>query len=152
MTFKRVGTPCVGICSTTYGDTVCRGCKRYLHEIVNWNRLGDSEKQVVWSRLDSFLALIVGNYVEVLAPEVLRQQLEYQKIRIQVELSPTGWIPELLRVSGEKPLDWASYGLQLTAEGQRYNPRDLFLKISQEYYDLSSAHYQRYYQQPLNEH
>ncbi|MEC9132488.1 MAG: DUF1289 domain-containing protein, partial [Pseudomonadota bacterium] len=24
----RRPTPCVGICSTTYGDLVCRGCKR----------------------------------------------------------------------------------------------------------------------------
>ncbi|MEM9624509.1 MAG: DUF1289 domain-containing protein, partial [Pseudomonadota bacterium] len=30
-------TPCVGICSTTYGDLVCRGCKRFAHEIVQWN-------------------------------------------------------------------------------------------------------------------
>ena len=42
-----VKTPCVGLCSTTYGDLVCRGCKRFSHEIVNWNRYGDEEKTAV---------------------------------------------------------------------------------------------------------
>ncbi len=31
----RPRTPCVGMCSTTYGDLVCRGCRRFSHEIVN---------------------------------------------------------------------------------------------------------------------
>ena len=26
-------TPCIGVCSTTYGDDICRGCRRFRHEI-----------------------------------------------------------------------------------------------------------------------
>ncbi|MCZ6890305.1 MAG: DUF1289 domain-containing protein, partial [Gammaproteobacteria bacterium] len=37
-------TPCIGICSTTYGDLVCRGCKRYAHEIVDWNRYTEDQR------------------------------------------------------------------------------------------------------------
>ncbi len=44
-------TPCVGICSTTYGDLVCRGCKRFSHEIVAWNVYNDDQRERVWHRL-----------------------------------------------------------------------------------------------------
>jgi uncharacterized protein len=44
-------SPCVGICSTTYGDMVCRGCKRFAHEIVAWNTYSDDQRARVWQRL-----------------------------------------------------------------------------------------------------
>lgn len=47
----RRPTPCVGICSTTYGDLVCRGCKRYAHEIVQWNGYDEQQQRLVWQRL-----------------------------------------------------------------------------------------------------
>ena len=48
---KRRPTPCVGICSTTFGDLVCRGCQRYAHEIVQWNGYDENQHQQVWRRL-----------------------------------------------------------------------------------------------------
>ncbi|MEC8074738.1 MAG: DUF1289 domain-containing protein, partial [Pseudomonadota bacterium] len=44
-------TPCVGICSTTYGDLVCRGCKRFAHEIVQWNGYDEGQQDAVRERL-----------------------------------------------------------------------------------------------------
>lgn len=38
VTMKDLRTPCIGICSTTsLGDRVCRGCKRYAAEVIDWN-------------------------------------------------------------------------------------------------------------------
>lgn len=45
-------TPCAGRCSTVFGDSVCRGCRRFNHEVIHWNRYSDSEKAVIWQRLD----------------------------------------------------------------------------------------------------
>ena len=28
--------PCIGVCSTTYGDDICKGCKRFRHEVSSW--------------------------------------------------------------------------------------------------------------------
>jgi hypothetical protein len=57
-------TPCVGICSTTYGDLVCRGCNRFAHEIVAWNGYSDDQRSRVWQRLlslrDAATALFVA--------------------------------------------------------------------------------------------
>ena len=37
-----IKTPCLGICSTTsVGDVVCRGCKRYAFEVIDWNGYDD---------------------------------------------------------------------------------------------------------------
>ncbi|MCF8976542.1 DUF1289 domain-containing protein, partial [Pseudomonas edaphica] len=33
MSNQAIKTPCVGLCSTVYGDLVCRGCKRFHHEV-----------------------------------------------------------------------------------------------------------------------
>ena len=44
-------SPCVGICSTTYGDDVCMGCGRSFDEVNNWNKMTDAEKVVINKRL-----------------------------------------------------------------------------------------------------
>ncbi|PCI38486.1 MAG: DUF1289 domain-containing protein [Thiotrichales bacterium] len=48
---KKIETPCVGICSTVYGDQICRGCKRYSEEVINWNAYSKQKKVHVLSRL-----------------------------------------------------------------------------------------------------
>ena len=44
-------SPCVGRCSTTYGDDVCKGCGRTFIEVINWIIYTDEEKAAVWARL-----------------------------------------------------------------------------------------------------
>ena len=47
-------TPCIGICSTTtFGDSVCRGCKRYAKEVLNWISYSDEMKCAVLKRLEA---------------------------------------------------------------------------------------------------
>ena len=55
MSNQTIKTPCVGLCSTVYGDLVCRGCKRYHHEVIQWNGYNAEEKQAVWLRLEQLL-------------------------------------------------------------------------------------------------
>lgn len=49
---KAALTPCTGRCSTVFGDDVCRGCRRFSHEVIHWNRYNKEEQLVVWKRLD----------------------------------------------------------------------------------------------------
>ena len=58
-------SPCVGICSTTYGDLVCRGCKRFAHEITAWNGYEQSQRDQVWSRLHALQAQVVDAHLTV---------------------------------------------------------------------------------------
>lgn len=44
-------SPCIGQCSTTYGDDICKGCGRTFIEVINWIIFDDAEKAAVWERL-----------------------------------------------------------------------------------------------------
>lgn len=56
----------MGICSTTYGDLVCRGCKRFAHEIVEWNGYNHGQREVVWQRLESVRDQVVGQALMII--------------------------------------------------------------------------------------
>lgn len=48
-------TPCAGRCSTVFGDHVCRGCRRFNHEVIKWNNYTATQQLAVWKRLDEQL-------------------------------------------------------------------------------------------------
>ena len=52
-------TPCAGRCSTVFGDHVCRGCRRFNHEVIQWNTYTPEQQQTIWKRLDSQLDQIL---------------------------------------------------------------------------------------------
>lgn len=52
-------TPCAGRCSTVFGDSVCRGCRRFNHEVIRWNAYTPEQHSAVWHRLDAQLDQIL---------------------------------------------------------------------------------------------
>ena len=52
-------TPCAGRCSTVFGDSVCRGCRRFNHEVIKWNTYTAEQHTAIWSRLDAQLDQIL---------------------------------------------------------------------------------------------
>ena len=64
-TRKPRRTPCVGICSTTYGDLVCRGCKRFAHEIVGWNTYTMEQRAGIEARLQRLKAGVVAGLLRI---------------------------------------------------------------------------------------
>ena len=67
MSNQRIKTPCVGLCSTVYGDLVCRGCKRFHHEVIHWNGYSEEEKHAVWLRLEVLLVQVMAYFSSVSA-------------------------------------------------------------------------------------
>jgi uncharacterized protein len=47
----RPDSPCIGQCSTAYGDEICSGCGRTFAEVTNWIIYTDEEKAAVRARL-----------------------------------------------------------------------------------------------------
>ena len=82
---QRRPTPCVGICSTTFGDLVCRGCKRFSHEIVDWNSYDDSQKEIIWERLEKIKEQVVAQIVRRKDEKLFECAIEAQKINEQQE-------------------------------------------------------------------
>ena len=85
---NKASTPCLGICSTTYGDNVCKGCKRFVHEVINWNKYAVSEKELVNSRLESFKLTVLKDRFSVSNAELLATRLNDQGINFNDSLDP----------------------------------------------------------------
>jgi len=43
--------PCIAICSTSQGDTVCKGCGRSFEEVRHWQAFTPAQKRMVWRRI-----------------------------------------------------------------------------------------------------
>ncbi len=140
----RIKTPCVGLCSTVYGDRVCRGCKRFHHEVVNWNLYGDEEKRAVWRRLEALLVQVMEAKVEIFDVACLRRQLEARQVRFVPEQSPYCWAYQLIARGSRLINRLEAYGLVLLPEFRGWTLPALRDAIDREFFLLSEAHYERY--------
>ena len=138
----RSSTPCLGICSTTYGDDVCKGCKRFVHEVINWNKYNSKEKEVVNSRLEEFKILILKERFEILDSFVFENKLKENAINFNNALDPLTWIFDLLRAAGSQDLDLSQFGIKVLIA---FNPKTIKDEINDELLKLSEAHHQRYF-------
>jgi len=140
-----VMTPCVGICSTSIAGSVCRGCKRYAHEVIRWNGYSAEERQIVWGRLEQFRTTIVANWLEVIDEPLLKSQLEKHKIKFNPELNSLAWAYDLLRAGASQIEEVESYGLRLLPHCRHLSLVSIQESIEKEYLELSEAHYARYF-------
>lgn len=144
-------TPCIGICSTTYGDLVCRGCKRFAHEIVQWNGFDQDQRSVVWARLLELREGAVRSVIEVEDPARLAAAVSALGLAGQAALTPANLLYEALQ-----RLRWRERGTSLAELGARVLAPDqaelpveaLITLIDREFYQRSLAHYERYYRIP----
>ncbi|HEX7037256.1 MAG TPA: DUF1289 domain-containing protein [Pseudomonadales bacterium] len=151
--FRR--TPCVGICSTTFGDLVCRGCKRFAHEIVQWNAYDADQRRAVWQRLLTLRAGAVAALLRIRDEALLREQAERAGLRPDDSLAAENVLYELLqRVRWREPaVTLEALGVEL-APGARLHlealPETVLAAIDQEFYVRSLAHYERNYRIPAS--
>jgi len=115
---KSVKSPCVGVCSTGIGDSVCRGCKRYMHEIVDWNAYSAEERASVIGRISNLVQQVAEPVIEIVDVEQFHQALKYQHVRFDELAGPYVWLLEELRE-----------------------------QIDKDFFTLSQVHYERYFPQ-----
>ncbi len=143
---QRVASPCIGVCSTGIGDSVCRGCKRFMHEIIHWNGYSESEKRAVKNRLDLLLAQVIASKIEIRDADLLRKQLELQKIRFDVFSRPSSWVFELLRAGAKQIGSLDEFGCTVLPAFSDMSLMELKDDIDHDFYVLSTVHYERYFQ------
>jgi predicted Fe-S protein YdhL (DUF1289 family) len=142
MSMSRSTTPCLGICSTTYGDSVCKGCKRFVHEVIDWNKFNSNEKELVNTRLEEFKIIVLRNRFLVSDQDLLAAKLKENAIRFNNALDPLTWIFDLLRASGTQELDLDKFGIKTLVSEALPTIRE---QINKEFLELSEAHYDRYF-------
>ncbi len=141
---SRPRTPCIGVCSTGIGDNVCRGCKRFEQEVINWNGYTDTERQAVLDRLDSLLVQTMRAKFLIVDEEMLETQIRYQQIQFDSTKDPYCWLFQLLRNGAGQIDQLESYGVVLNLEYHGKSLPDLKTMIDQEFYEASCAYHDRY--------
>ena len=139
---KRSSTPCLGICSTTFGDEVCKGCKRFSHEIVSWTKYSLEEREIVNDRLEKFKVQILKQRFEIIDKDLFETKLEEKAINFNHSLDPLTWIFDLFRAAGSQSFDIEGFGIKQLSQFDSKTIRD---EINKELLELSEAHHERYF-------
>ena len=121
---------------------MCKGCKRFVHEVINWNKYAIPEKELVNSRLESFKLTVLKDRFSVSNAELLATRLNDQGINFNDSLDPITWIFDLLRAAGSQDLDLNQFGIVCHSNAELSELKD---QIYAEFLDLSEAHYERYF-------
>jgi predicted Fe-S protein YdhL (DUF1289 family) len=145
---QPIKTPCIGVCSTGIGDSVCRGCKRFCHEVIDWNSYSEAQKRVIDKRLSGFLSQCVSNRLIVTDSALLQWQLQVQQIRHNVDHDEYCWVHALLKAGASQIDDTQDYGFEVDLRYRELTLQQLWQEMDEEYYVLSQAHYDRYMRTP----
>ena len=143
----RTRTPCVGICSTTYGDDVCRGCKRFIHEVINWNSFNPEEKESVWKRLEKLKTLIMQSKISIINETLMEEKIEELQLKINSDLNSLSMAFEIVKLTSKSFDDLNEFGIKIV--NKDVSLIDLKEEIEKELYDLSMAHFNRYFVEPI---
>ena len=141
---RSVKTPCIGVCSTVFGDEVCRGCKRFQNEVIDWNSYQDSQKIAVLSRLESLKPQIMESKISIVNKKLLQNQLDTLDIKYVIDDNPFCWVFDLLRQASQSIDSLQDFGVVLK-DGAENNLFELKKVIESELFSLSEAHFQRYF-------
>ena len=141
---KSVKTPCIGICSTVFGDEVCRGCKRFQHEIIQWNGYDDVAKRSVLNRLELLKVQIMESKIRITDESLLKAQLLEFKIKFEEDNNSLCWVFDLLRSGSQSIVSSTDFGFELI-DNSVSNLSELKTVMEEELFKLSEAHYQRYF-------
>ncbi|MBD3895183.1 DUF1289 domain-containing protein [Halomonas sp. ML-15] len=127
---RRIVSPCVGLCSTTVGDTTCRGCQRHDREIRDWLGYDGAEREARMQALDTLRVTVAERYLTVTDAALLEAQLVRHRIRFRPDQPALSRAVELLRVGRQRINDMHRYGLAPRAEVSMLPPAELYATLN----------------------
>ena len=142
---NRSSTPCIGICSTTFGDDVCKGCKRFSHEITSWGKFSNDERAFVNRRLEQFKSILLEEKFTIIDCNLFESKMNEFSINYNGSLEPITWIFDLLRASVSKDLNLDDFGIEIKPEFSNLSLVEIRKLINDEMLQLSEAHYSKFF-------
>jgi len=137
----KLRTPCVGICSTIYGDEICRGCVRTYQEIIHWNSFSDEEKQTTLDRLEKQAHQVVKHYIDITDQNKLAEKLHKHNIKYRSHFDPLCWAHTLLREGADKINKVENFGLTIKHAYSHLALTKLVELMDDEIYELALTEY-----------
>ncbi|MES3008141.1 MAG: DUF1289 domain-containing protein [Pseudomonadota bacterium] len=139
-------TPCIGVCSTTsVGDSICRGCKRYAFEVIRWNGYSDTEKVAVLRRIETLTVQIMQDKFVIHSEVLLKEGLQGCRLPVNVSLSPCCWLHNLLKKGPTDSLVPEDFGFAIKEAYKSMSLAALAELVDDELLRLCGAHFARYY-------
>jgi predicted Fe-S protein YdhL (DUF1289 family) len=142
-------TPCIGICSTTYGDLVCRGCKRFAHEIVAWNTYSAEQRERVWRRLHELRDQATALFVVVTDAHVLNEAARANRVDVGPDGTALTLGYEVLRRRARELADLRDIGLLALRDAPR-SAVDVRDAIDREFHIRSTAYFEHSFHVPVD--
>jgi predicted Fe-S protein YdhL (DUF1289 family) len=140
-------TPCIGVCSTTsVGDSICRGCKRYAFEVIRWNGYSDAEKVAVLRRIETLTVQIMQDKFVIHSEGLLKAGVQGCRLPVNVSLSPSCWLHNLLKKGPVENLVPEDFGFSIKDAYRLMSLPALAELVDEELLRLCGAHFARYYQ------
>lgn len=138
-------SPCIGACSTVFGDDVCRGCKRFFFEVNGWNRFSDEQQSAIFKRLRALRALVLEEMLVVTDIVRLAQCMSHIGVEASPEDTDLEKAHNLLRRAASSMQSVDDCGCQTLDATSLDSPIELLRRIEDRFYRLSEAHYERYF-------
>ncbi|AZC19069.1 MULTISPECIES: DUF1289 domain-containing protein [Pseudomonas] len=142
MLFEKIKTPCIGLCSTVYGDVVCRGCKRFEYEVIQWNTYDEPQKQAILRRFDKLLNQVMHDKCEIFDPERLAFEVRSRKMNCSAEDSIPYCAYQIIRRGAAVISNIEAFGIRVLPAYQGLSLVELRDVIDSEFFALSLASYQ----------
>ncbi len=146
----------MGICSTTYGDLVCRGCKRFAHEIVAWNGYAPEQQQQIWTRLNTLRDEVIVHRLRVSDTRVYQQYCEHHNLADSFDAGAVFNVLGHLVVSSSALVEAGLVARLGPDEDQSTTVADddtsalsVMRRIDREIYAHAQAHYERNFKIPV---
>ena len=140
-------TPCIGVCSTTsVGDSICRGCKRYAFEVIRWNAYQDDEKESVLRRIEALTVQIMQDKLHVVSRQALLEAMARFSLPVNMALSPYCWINTLFQKAPLQQLVLEECGLLVAPAYATLSTQALADLVDEQLLTLCQAHFERYFQ------
>lgn len=131
-------TPCAGRCSTVFGDQVCRGCRRFNHEVIHWNSYSTEQQQIIWKRLDAQLDQILIPMLKHANPMMVDEFLESKHVRLMPNASLGRKYYHAIRLCEKTPKFCEISGLNIPAD----QIKDFWYDFEQRILALALAQYE----------
>lgn len=133
------------MCSVSLGDSVCRGCKRFEQEVLEWNTsYANTTKQAVERRLTAMLLRVTDDLVTVTDVPLLQSRLNDSGVAYARHRDPKCWVWDALRLLSESIEDPKDYGFIAKPNYQHLSMTALCDALDGRFYDLAVSYYRRY--------
>lgn len=80
-------SPCIGFCSTTYGDDFCRGCYRSFRQVIGWTTLPLSEKMDYFQEISVLAENLMQDKVDIFDEDIFNQSCKRYGVTIYPQLN-----------------------------------------------------------------